>query len=61
MLCLFDGSSEASGIESRSLKEAALPFSSVDVACNPWLLVWVCTYGHCGDDVIDVLIDEASD
>jgi hypothetical protein len=34
---------------------------SADVACNPWLLVGVCTYGHCGDDVIDALIDEASD
>ena len=23
---------------------------SVDDACNPWLLVGLCTYGHCGDD-----------
>ena len=29
-----------------------------DVAYNPWLLVGVSTYGHCGDDVIDALIDE---
>ena len=28
----------------------------MDVVCNPWLLVGVCTYGHCGDDVIDPLI-----
>ena len=33
----------------------------MDVACNPWLLVGVCTYGHCGDNVIDALIDEAND
>ena len=30
------------------------------VACNPWLLVGICTYGHCEDDVVDALIDEAS-
>ena len=34
---------------------------SAAVACYPWLLVGKCTYGHCGDDVIDALIDEASD
>jgi hypothetical protein len=32
-----------------------------DIACKPWLLVGVCTYAHCGDDVIDALIDEASE
>ena len=32
-----------------------------DVACNPWFLVGKCTYSHCGDDVIDALIDEADD
>ena len=26
-----------------------------------YLLVGVCMYSHCGDDVIDELIDEASD
>ena len=31
----------------------------MDVACNPWLLVGICTYGHCGDNVVDALIDEA--
>ena len=34
---------------------------SAHVACNPWLLVGVCAYGHCGDDIIDAVIDEASD
>uniref|UniRef100_A0AAZ3QW65 C2 domain-containing protein n=1 Tax=Oncorhynchus tshawytscha TaxID=74940 RepID=A0AAZ3QW65_ONCTS len=34
---------------------------SGNVACNPWLLVGVCTYSHCGDNVLDTLIDEASD
>jgi hypothetical protein len=32
-----------------------------DVACNPWLLVGICTYSYCGDDIIDALIDEAVD
>ena len=44
------------------MKAAVLAFSSVfDVACNPWFLFEVCTYGHSGDDVIDALIDEAID
>jgi hypothetical protein len=32
-----------------------------DVACNPWLLVEICTYGHCGEDVSNAFIDEADD
>jgi hypothetical protein len=32
-----------------------------DVACNPWLLVGLCTYGQYGDAVIDAVIDEADD
>ena len=50
---LFDGFSE--GIVGSSSLELG-----VDVACNSWLLVGKCTYGHCGDDVVDAL-DEASD
>jgi hypothetical protein len=43
-----------------TLKEAALAiYLRADVACNPWLLVRICTYGHCGDNVIDALIYEA--
>jgi hypothetical protein len=34
---------------------------NADVACNPWLLVGVCIYSHCGDDVVNALIDEADD
>ena len=44
-----------------SVKPLASCMLRVDVACNSWLLVGVCTYGHCGDDVMDALIDEASD
>ena len=44
---------------SRSLKAAALAFSLVRKL--PWLLVGICTYGHCGDDVVDALIEEAVD
>ena len=64
--CLFYGLSE--GVAGfclykrpdmfHSLKVAALAFKlSADVACNPWLLVGVCTYSHCVDDVIDALIE----
>ena len=34
---------------------------SANVAYNPWLLVGVCTYSHCVDDIINALINEASD
>ena len=43
------------------MKATALAFSGAAVACNPWLLVGKCTYGHCGDDIVDALIDEAGD
>ena len=39
----------------------SLVISFADVACNQWLLVGICMYGHCGDDVVDALIDEAGD
>ena len=59
MLCLFDGSSEGMIgfliLVSCSLKAAALPLAQCR-CCNPWLLVGICMYGHCGDDVVDALI-----
>ena len=68
-LCLFDNSSAGIAgflisfwfgvllLESGS----STFYLSADVACNPWLLVEICTYSHCGDNVLDALIDEASD
>ena len=44
---------------SRSLKVAALAFSSVRML--PVILVGICMYGYCGDDVIGALIKEAGD
>ena len=51
------------GFERKSLLESGSSSLqlSADVACNQWLLVGICTYGHCGDDVVDALINEASD
>ena len=68
-LCLFDGSSEdrAGFLISLRVSVPLLESSrstlqlSADVTCNPWLLAGVCTYGHCGDDVIDAIIDEVND
>ena len=68
-LFLFDGSTEGIVVfllryqisipllESRS---SSLYFDA-DVACNPWPLVGKCMYDHCGDDVVDGLINEAGD
>jgi hypothetical protein len=28
-----------------------------NLACNPWLLVGICTYGHCRNNVVDALIE----
>jgi hypothetical protein len=52
-----------SSLVSHSLKAAAQSFRSLSegVAFNPWLLIWICTNGHCGDDVVDALINEAGD
>jgi hypothetical protein len=69
MLCLFDGSSEGiagfliSFQVSLPLIESGSSSYSLDahVACNPWLLVGICTYSHCGDNIVDSFIDEADD
>jgi hypothetical protein len=58
-LCLFDGLS--GGIAVFLISGSSNLKLSPDVACNPLLLVGVCSYGHCGDEVINALIDEASD
>jgi hypothetical protein len=68
-LCPLDGSSEgiAGFLISFRLRVPHLESGSAtlqlsaNVACNPWLLVGVCTYSHCGDDVLDALIDKAID
>ena len=36
-------------------------FPSADTACNPWFLVWILSYSHCGEDVVYAFIDEAYD
>ena len=61
MLYLFDVLSEGitGFIISVRVRVPLLESGSLDVACNPWLLVGLCTYGHCGDDVVDALINEA--
>ena len=67
-LCLFDGSEEgiAGFLISFRVRVPLLEsgssnlWLSADAACNPWLLVGVCMYDHCEDDIIDALIDEAS-
>ena len=68
-LCLFDGSLEGIAgfifsVQGRvPLHESGSStlYLSADAACNPRPLVGVCTYGCCGEDFIDALIDEASD
>ena len=68
MLCLFDGSSQgiAGFLVSFRVRVPHLESGSstlqlsANVACIPWLLVGVFTYSHCGDDVLDALIDKAS-
>ena len=68
-LCLFDCSSEGIAVFLISFRVRvphldsgrSIFYLSVNVACNPWLLFGVCTYGHCGDDVIYALTDEAND
>ena len=65
MLCLFDGSSEGIAgflisvwISVPLLESLSCSLSlSADVVCNTWLLVGICTYGHCGDGVVNALID----
>jgi hypothetical protein len=66
---LFDGSSEGVAgfftsirISFPLLDSGSSNLSlSADVACNPWLLVGICMYDHCGDEVINTLINEAGD
>jgi hypothetical protein len=69
MLCLFHGSSEGIAgfhilvqVRVRSLKAAALPFSSVQMlpVIHGFWLGNVRTV-NCGDNVIDALIDEAGE
>ena len=66
-LSLFDGSSQviAGFLISFRIRVLLLEsgsstfYLSVNVSCHPWLLVGVCTYSHCGDNVLNALIDKA--
>jgi hypothetical protein len=59
-LYLFGGSSEVIAEFLISVRISA--FSSVRMLLVIYfLLVGVCMYSHCGDDVIDTLIDEPGD
>ena len=69
MLFLFDGSPEgivgcfiSFRVRVTLLESGSSTLQlSADVACNRWLLVGLCMYSYCGDDVIDALIDKARD
>ena len=55
MLCLSDGSSE--GIAGFLISVRISVLLLLKRPLYPWLLVGICTYGHCGDGVVDALID----